>query len=105
MEDSVKSVSVQKTPSLLYDEQRTTTDTFFYKINSGGELDVKETGEVVIEFKDKKFHSVRCNSFEVSLREITRNGWRLLAAIERKISDIEHDIARSLTSQTPSVKN
>ena len=66
---------------MLYDRTHTQTDTYCYKINGGGVFLVKEKGEVVIVFENKKFVSA---SYPMS-ETYTRNGWRILAAINEEI--------------------
>lgn len=70
---------------MLYNETRIQTDTYHYEINGGGEFSVKESGEVTVVFENKKFVSA---SFPFS-EHYTRNGWRILAAINEKINEIE----------------
>ncbi len=73
---------------LLYDRDRTRTDTYCFQINSGGEFFVKESGTVKIIFENGVFVSASfpfCGSY-------TRNGWRILAAINDEINIIEQDM-------------
>lgn len=70
---------------LLYDEQRDTIDTYSYDINSGGELSVSEHGIVTIIFKNKKFYTANYPMEGM----LSRNGWRIMAAINEKIEAIE----------------
>lgn len=79
-------VSVGLKHRLLYDAVCEQRHTYTFKINGGGELGVKESGQVTITFKDGRFESA---SFPFS-GNYTRNGWRILADIEQKISDIEN---------------
>ena len=69
---------------LLYDKQKHTTDTYTYQINSGGELGVKETGIITIVSIDGKFDHVKFGF----AAPYSRNGWRILAAIEKEIESI-----------------
>lgn len=73
---------------MLYNQARTQTDTYCYEINSGGEFLVNESGKVVIVFENKKFVSA---SYPMS-GTYTRNGWRILAAINEKIKQIEQTL-------------
>ena len=70
---------------LLYNEIPTRTDTYCYEINSGGELYVQESGQVKIGFDNKEFVRASC-PFSGTY---SRNGWRILAAINEKIKQIE----------------
>lgn len=70
---------------VLYDKKREQIDIFSYEINSGGEYDIKENGIVIIEFVNKKLNKV---TFPMK-GFYTRNGWRILCAIENEISEIE----------------
>jgi len=70
---------------MLYNQAHTQTDIYCYEINSGGELFVYESGKVVIVFENKKFVSA---SYPMS-GTYTRNGWRILVAINEKIEIIE----------------
>lgn len=80
------SVSIGLKHRLLYDAACEQRHTYTFKINGGGELGVKESGQVTITFKDGRFESA---SFPFS-GTYTRNGWRILADIESKICDIEN---------------
>ena len=71
--------------NMLYNVTNTQTDTYCYEINSGGDFYVKETGNVTIVFENGKFVSA---SYPMSKR-YTRNGWRILAAINERIEAIE----------------
>jgi hypothetical protein len=81
-------VGIELGPRLLYDENQELLHTFSYKINSGGNDDVKETGEVSITFKNGRFELAH---FPFN-GPYTRNGWRILAAIERRITAIEQQL-------------
>ena len=74
--------------NLLYNDQHTKTDTYSYTINSGGEFYVTESGKVTIVFENGVFISA---SFPFRDR-YSRNGWRILAAINKKIEEIEGDV-------------
>ena len=78
-------VTVSLEPRLLYNATKETRETYSFQINSGGELGVEETGTVTITFLNGKFE--KCH-FPFA-GNYTRNGWRILAAIEQKISEIE----------------
>ena len=71
--------------NLLYDEKHTKLDTYEYQINGGGKYYVKESGRVTIVFENGHFKSA---SFPLS-GQYSRNGWRILAAMNEKISYIE----------------
>jgi hypothetical protein len=81
---------------LLYGLEREQRDTYTFKIDSGGELGVIESGQVVITFKDGRFESA---SFPFGGR-YTRNGWRVLSAIEHRISEIETLLIQQVTAKT-----
>ena len=72
---------------MLYDEIHTKTDIYEYNINGGGEYHVEETGIVRIVFENKKF---KMAAFPLR-KTYTRNGWRIMAAINEKIEQIERD--------------
>jgi len=74
--------------SLLYNKKHKKIDTFIFNINSGGEDLVKETGEVSIIFLNGKFD--QCN-FPFT-GHYTRNGFRILAEINDKISELEEEL-------------
>jgi len=69
----------------LYDWEHTRIDIYTAQINSGGENNVKEHGTITIEFHDGRFFTA---SYPFS-GTYTRNGWRILAAIEAEITRIE----------------
>lgn len=71
--------------NILYNKRQKTIDRFLLEINSGGELNIRENGIIEIIFEDKKFKEV---IFPFS-GKYTRNGWRILVAIENEISKIE----------------
>lgn len=71
--------------NILYDMEHEQTDEFAFKINRGGEYQINESGTVEITFRNGEFQSVRYPLAGT----YTRNGWRILAAIEDKISRIE----------------
>lgn len=75
----------------LYNKISERTDTYKMKINQGGSLDIKESGWITITFVDGKFKSVKYPF----TGPYTRNGWRILAAIEAEISRIEDNYERS----------
>ena len=74
---------------LLYSRRKTTTDTYTFKINTGGGHGVMEGGEVTVVFKDNKFKSAQ---YPFSGTH-GRNGWRVLGAINDEINRIEEEIA------------
>ena len=74
---------------LLYGAEQFVTHNFTYKINSGGELGVKEQGNIQVTFKNGNFAYA---SFPFQ-GPYTRNGWRILAAINQKIEEIEAGMA------------
>jgi len=69
----------------LYDEKHKRIDTYEYQINGGGVYFVEESGRVIIIFEDGKFKSA---SYPFS-GQYSRNAWRILAAINEKINEIE----------------
>lgn len=71
--------------TLLYDEQHQRRDMFEFKINSGGNLNVVEVGTVQISFVDGKFERA---AYPMT-GTYSRNGWRILAAIEKCIIELE----------------
>ena len=71
--------------NLLFGEQKKKYEEHRFKINSGSELTVGETGEIIIHFVNDKFDKVE---FPFS-GMYSRNAWRILAAIEAKITEIE----------------
>lgn len=71
--------------ALLYNNIITNRVEYTFDINAGGSLQIKERGKVTITFVDGAFHSV---DFPFN-GKYTRNGWRILAAINDKIQAIE----------------
>lgn len=71
--------------NVLYNERHTKTDIYHYEINEGGEFQIIESGDITIVFENDVFVSV---SFPFR-EKYSRNGWRILAAINEKISEIE----------------
>ena len=71
--------------AFLFGRKRNTTDVFSYQINSGGDDMVKEQGEIRITFVNGKFQSAEYPFGGL----YTRNGWRILRAIEQAIGEIE----------------
>lgn len=81
---------------LLFDKKHRHTDFFTYQINRGGELNVKECGTVAIRFVDGKFADV-----EFPFKgPYTRNGWRILAAIEAEITRLEGEMGEHKSPKT-----
>ena len=73
---------------MLCNKDHARTDTYRYDINGGGEFFVKESGKVVIVFENKKFVAASypmCGKY-------TRNGWRILAAINKEIEILEQTL-------------
>jgi hypothetical protein len=70
---------------LLYDKTHDRRDEFNFNINGGGDLCVQEHGTVKIEFINKVF----CRASYPMHGSYTRNGWRILAAIEAQIAELE----------------
>lgn len=79
-----ETTSVELEPRLLYGAECEQRHIYTFKINTG--LYEKESGQVKITFKDGRFESA---AFPFS-GNYTRNGWRILAEIEQKITDIEN---------------
>lgn len=71
--------------TLLFGRKRNTTEVFTYKINSGGDDVVTESGEIRITFVNGAFEKAVYPFVGV----YSRNGWRILKAIEQAISEIE----------------
>lgn len=78
---------------LLFDRKHTRTDIFTYRIIGDNALGVKKDGEVAIHFLNGKFSHV----YFPFTGKYTRNGWRILAAIEAEIARLEGE----LTSNEP----
>lgn len=70
---------------LLIYPQHTRKDIYEYTINSGGEFCIQEHGDIQIEFENGVFKKATF-PFQGTY---TRNGWRILAAIETMIAIIE----------------
>ena len=70
---------------LLYDETKEKYETYTYRINGGGSYFIIETGKIILTFVDGKFFKAEFPFVGM----YSRNGWRILAAIEQKISEIE----------------
>jgi len=85
----------ETTMSLLYDKTHIRTDTFTYKINSGGEFSIRESGIVTIVFENGRFVKAEF-PFTGSY---SRNGWRILSAINNEISQIESELAEKAEKQ------
>lgn len=81
---------------MLYSETYIHTDVYHYEINGGGEYFVQESGKVKIVFENKKFVSA---SYPLS-GTYSRNGWRILAAINEKINEIEKQLGKSTEAQS-----
>ncbi len=77
---------------MLYNETKIRADTYCYEINGGGEFFVQESGKVKIVFENKKFVSASYPFFIPITGTFTRNGWRILAEINKKINDIEKQL-------------
>lgn len=77
--------------NILYDRKVFQEETFTYKINQGGELDIKVSNgtdrHVVIVFSDKKFSHVHF----VTGGEFDRSTWHIFGAIAKEIERIESD--------------
>ena len=71
---------------MLYDREHRREDSYTFSVNSGGAAEVKEAGIVKIRFVNGKFRDA---IFPFSGR-YTRNGWRIMAAIEAEIIRIEN---------------
>ena len=77
---------------LLYNETATKTEMFTFQLNEGGEILLRAGGgpqnkEVIITFVNDKFNGADWRASDEI--QITRNYWRVLAAIEEKIAEIE----------------
>lgn len=78
----------------LFNKTKKETVEYSYQINGGGEWDVKESGSVVLRFENGKFVSCEfpfCGRY-------TRNGFRILAEIDKEIDGIEEELAHSTES-------
>lgn len=73
---------------LLYDYKKETIETHTFKINGGGEYDIKEHGTVAIIFVNGKFDRV---NYPFSGTH-SRNGWRILQEINEKIEQLEENV-------------
>lgn len=71
--------------NLLYGKTKTKEEKFTYKINSGGDLNVKENGMITIIFENEQFREVMLPFGG----EYSRNGWMILAQINEEIRNIE----------------
>lgn len=76
---------VRATQNTLFDEKHVCRDTYTFQINGGGEFYIEESGEVTIIFINGKFSEAR---FPLE-GTYSRNGWRILAEIEKRITEIE----------------
>ena len=74
--------------NFLYGKAHERHDFYSYEINSGGQMGVYETGKITIHFIDGQFSNAH---FPFS-GTYTRNGWRILAEIERRITAIEESL-------------
>lgn len=73
---------------LLFDKQAESTQIYSFQINSGGTLQIKESGIVTIVFRNNKFQK----TIFPFTGTYSRNAWRILAAIEEEIQKIEEDL-------------
>ena len=69
----------------LYDEVKKKIEVYSFQINQGGPEFIREHGIVSVTFIDDKFSSV---AFPLT-GQYSRNGWKIMAAINRKIEEIE----------------
>ena len=70
---------------MLFNEHHVRTDTYRYAINGGGEFFIQESGAVEIVFENGVFVSASFPFHGI----YTRNGWRILVGINKKIAEIE----------------
>ena len=75
---------------MLYNQKHTKTDVYSYEINGGGKYSVKEQGQVEIIFVEGKFAKASYPFLGI----YSRNGWRILAAVEKEIATIEAEQAK-----------
>ena len=79
----------------LYRRMITTTDTYTYTVNQGGELNIRSSNDgdrkVTIVFKDEKLVSVDHNLGDFCLR----SNWYVYKGIAEEIERIEADYANS----------
>lgn len=75
---------------LFYDRKKTVRTTHTMKVNSGGNLCIRQQGEIRIDFIDGKFDQVIWQSAE-TLSD--RNYWRVVGAINAEIERIEQQFA------------
>ena len=77
--------------NILYGEKQENTQEFSYKINSGGELNLKLSNgsdkKVVIVFINNKFVSAECDITGDFIG--TRSYWHVMGAIAKKITELE----------------
>lgn len=74
--------------NILFNEKHQRTDVYNYEINTGGEFGIflpADQRQVAILFKNNKFSEARYGWSGCC----DRNGWRILAAIEAKITELE----------------
>lgn len=84
-------VTMSLEPRVLYGCKAEQRDTYTLTINGGEEHRIEECGEVQIVFVNQKFKEAK---FPMN-GSYTRNGWRILAAIEQKISQIEQSYTKT----------
>lgn len=73
-------------PAILHNHTYQRTDVYKMAINPGGVHLIQESGMIAITFVDGKFEKV---DFSMT-GKYSRNGWRILAAIEAEITRIEN---------------
>lgn len=80
--------------NILYDETEVVTREFCYKVNGGGELNIKIFAGMTVKivFQDKKFQSVQYNDSIVDRNRDTKEFFLLMSAIGEKIKQIESDL-------------
>ena len=72
--------------NILYEENLKKTEVYRYKINRGGELRIDSNGDITITFINNHFEKAEFN-FGSAL--YSRSDWRVLKAVEEKISLLE----------------
>lgn len=76
--------------NVIYGREKTTTDSFRFTVNQGGELNIRVSNgsdrNVTIVFENKKLVSVEHNLGDFNLR----SNWHVFKAIAEEIESIEH---------------
>ena len=85
--------------NILYEEQCNKTEVYSYKINRGGLRRIDSHEEITITFINNEFFKAEYNFGPI----YSRSSWRVLRAIEEKITELEERYQEALNIKLPPI--